>query len=166
MIKSGNYLVLFISILIFSSCWGMSRWTKEELAEFTRKCKNTSVFEVDPISFSGFDFQEVETIVITEKFKNQVIDTNTIHVDQVWDGSFREKYWISPSMQMNINHTYEFHIGQGRPYILDSMEMIVWPQFSMFSEGYGCIMGNFKIDSVKFVGMGNINFIKRGFSYN
>jgi hypothetical protein len=43
------------------------------------------------------------------------------------------------------------------------MKMIMWPQFTMYDENYGCEMGDYKINGVKFEHNTNPDFIKKGF---
>jgi hypothetical protein len=41
------------------------------------------------------------------------------------------------------------------------MKMITWSQWTMSSEGYGCVMGDFSIDGIKHKHEGNPVFVKR-----
>ncbi len=60
-------------------------------------------------------------------------------------------------------HTYYFIIPGQKLFVLSDMKMIMWAQFTMFSEGYGCVIGAYKIDAVSFGHNANPDFVKRGF---
>jgi len=61
---------------------------------------------------------------------------------------------------MNINYRYEFIVAGQKPYELKDMKMTVWPEETANSDGYGCIMGDFTLDNVKFKDTGNPRIIK------
>lgn len=63
--------------------------------------------------------------------------------------------------KMNIKYTYQFIIPGQKPYTLSNMKMIMWAQFTMTSEGYGCVLGDYNIDGKRFTHQRNPTFIKR-----
>lgn len=163
--RKVKYLILIASILILSGCWESNKWTEKEKEEFRAQCSKKVNFDVNAISFTGFNFEEIDTTVIIEKSGSIIIDTLIIYPRKDSYDESRERYWASPQIQFNVNYKYEFYLGQDKPYILNNMEMVMWPQFSMTSEGYGCVMGNFTIDGEVFLNIANIGFTKRGFKY-
>ncbi len=151
-----------------TSCSESNRWTEEERIEFERKCNQTTDFIVSPICFEGFEYQN--SIMIIVRNKERIIDTlytkmrkNQNNFDKGTNRIWNTHY---PKLTFNINNQYEFYIGEGAPYTLNNMEMIMWPQYTATSEGWGCVMGNYTIDNEKFEDRGNIYFKKRGFKYD
>ena len=50
-----------------------------------------------------------------------------------------------------------------KPIGLTDMKMIMRHKIMMFSEGYGCVTGDYKIDDVRYEKNANPDFVKRGF---
>ena len=44
--------------------------------------------------------------------------------------------------------------------------MMIWPQFTMLSEGYGCVMGDYTINGHRFEHNANPDFVKEGFRFS
>ena len=160
--KIKKVLIIFLSITLFS-CWKSNEWSEKERNDFKKKCAETKTFKVNPICFTGFEFNEVKSIKIIEKNKSESIDTFHIHAQTFRDkhDSIYKQHWADINKEFNVSNTYEFYIGKDKPYILDNMEMIMWAQYTMGGEGWGCEMGNFTIDDEKFEHTGNIVFKKR-----
>ena len=151
--------IIFCTILLsLTGCWN-STWTEEERKTFKTKCESQILFDVNPIFFTGFTLDEIDTIMAIEKDKNKIIDTVYFYPQQ--ERSELQKFSSSPNVQFNINHSYEFYLDSNTPYVLDNMEMIMWSQNTMTGEDWGCVMGNFTIDNEKFEHRGNISFNKR-----
>ena len=160
------FLLLF-PLMLFS-CLKLNEWTDKEREDFKRKCSETTTFIEGPICFTGFQFEEIDTIKVIEKDNLKEIDTFFIYAEKERDSndSIYKKNWANIVREINVNNSYEFYLGKDKPYILDNMEMIMWAQYTMMSEGWGCEMGNFTIDNEKFEHVGNINFTKREFKEN
>ncbi len=157
MLNMEKIAITVIIIFIQTGCWN-SRWSDEERKEFKTKCLNTNNFNIHPIEFRGFDNNEFDSILVKE------------YNNAVWVDSF--KIYVSPSHPaekirqsnihrvMNIHYKYKFMIPGQKPIELANMKMVMWPQFTQRSEGYGCIMGDYTIDGVRFEN-GNPIFIKQ-----
>ena len=160
--------IIFLLLIIFlTGCLNSSKWTEEERKAFKSKCSSQIYFNTDPICFTGFEFEEIDTVIVIEKDSVTTLDTLYIYPKQQRDKHDEQyhKYWGASDVQFNVNHTYEFYLGSNKPYVLDNMEVIMWVQYTMAGEGWGCKMGNFTIDNEKFEHEGNIYFTKRGFKY-
>ena len=154
--------ILYLTILSLTSCWNSS-WTEAERKAFKEKCDSQIYFNIHPIKFTGFEFEEIATIPIVEKDSNKIIDTLFIYPNnqRAAHEIQNQTYSSSPPLKFNKNHSYEFYLGSDAPYILDNMQMIMWPQYTMRGEGYGCVIGNFTIDGEQFEKVGNMHFKKR-----
>lgn len=153
-----------LTLLSLTSCWNAD-WTEEEREEFRTECESKTEFDVDPICFIGFEYDEIDTIRIIEKDSLDILDTLYIYPkeSQSEHDKSSDKIWSSPKVSFNVNHSYEFYLDSDTPYVLDNMEMIMWAQYTMAGEGWGCEMGNFTIDGAEFEHQGNIRFVKRGY---
>jgi len=160
-----KYLIFICLFLSFISCNKSNEWTEKERQDFKIKCSKTIYFKPDPISFTGFEFDEIDSVKVVEKNDSKKVNTFFFHADKENNlNRIEDKiYWAHIENNLNVNHSYEFYLGKDKPYILDNMEMIMWAQYTSNGEGWGCEMGNFTIDNKKFEHIGNINFTKRGF---
>lgn len=145
------------TITMQSSC-GDSVWTKEKEEKFAQKCDELKEVEPGPIGFKGFDYNEIDSIRITEWSADQSIDTTFVYAPEFYPDY--SNYWIHLSRKFNVDHTYEVQVGSSGSYILDRMQTVVWPQYTMFSQNYGCIIGVYHVNGKRYEG-GNIIFTKR-----
>lgn len=159
----GLHLILLFVILTLTGCWESNRWTEEERNAFEKKCNQTREFEVSPICFEGFEYQD--SIMIIVKNNKTILDTlfTRMRMNQNKFVTSNNKIWNThlPKLTFNINNQYDFYIGKEAPYELNNMEMIMWAQYTEVSEGWGCKMGNYTIDNIKHENSGNIRFKKR-----
>ena len=161
-------ILILTSLISLTSCWISSTWSKEKREEFKIECESQIYFETGGICFNGFKFDEIDTVTVIEKENTFIIDTLFIYPQQKRNkfDEERQRFSGTPEIKFNVNHTYEFFLESDTPYILDNMEMIMWSQYTMAGEGWGCEMGNFTIDNKKFEHEGGISFRKRGFKYD
>lgn len=155
--------IYLLSCLTFTLFFAKCGWTEEERANYKFECESQAYFVPEPISFTGYIYNEIDTIVVVEKDSLTIIDTLYIYPQKErsqYDISSK-RFWGSTSAQFNINHSYEFYIDSGIPYVLDNMAMIVWAQYTMTGEGWGCLMGDYTIDNKLKEDQANINFYKR-----
>jgi len=64
-----------------------------------------------------------------------------------------------------IKDSFQFVVKRYKPFVLSDMKMIMWAQYSMYSEGYGCVMGDYKINGVQFKHNSSPDFVKEGFKF-
>lgn len=154
-------LLYLPAILVLTGCF--SHWSDEDRAEFEAECTNTKTFSNEVFSFRGFDDTEFYSIPIVEYKGTTPIDTFSMPVSPARDDFDREhkRRTGSTDREMNVDYSYHFLIPGQAPYVLSDMKMIVWSQYTMFSEGYGCVMGDYTIDGVRFEHDGNPEFVKR-----
>ena len=60
--------------------------------------------------------------------------------------------------------SYQFLIKEHEPFVLSDMKIIMKAQFTMYSEGYGCTLGEYKINGIIKDGA-NPDFRKKGFKF-
>ncbi|MCI5055947.1 MAG: hypothetical protein MRY83_07545 [Flavobacteriales bacterium] len=139
-------------ILCLSSCWNYNNWTEEEREQFRNYCLAKTEFKPFPISFEGFDSLSIDTVMIYE-VKNE-IPIDTFFIMPKRDPHRKEEFWASTERLFQLNCSYIFVIDTSE-FILSNMQMSMSPQYTMLSEGWGCIMNKFAInDSV--MNQGNI----------
>jgi len=148
-------------IVLLTGCF--SHWSEEDREEFEAECTNTKTFSNEVFSFRGFDDAEFYSISVIEYNGTTPIDTFSISVSPARDDFDRKhkRRTGSTDREMNVDYTYHFLIPGQKPYVLSDMKMIIWAQYTMFSEGYGCVMGNYTIDGVRFEQDANPEFVKR-----
>ncbi|MFP9098880.1 hypothetical protein ACLI09_07490 [Flavobacterium sp. RHBU_24] len=153
---------------MLTACVESHRWTETEREEFRLKCESTTTFVPESILFSGFSYNEIDIIKVVEREGTMAIDTFYIYTNKEIHGgdTLRNKLWADVDRPFALKNTYDFYLEKSKPYTLTDMEMVMWSQYTMFSEGYGCVMGNFTVDGKRFEQTGNIEFTKRGFTYN
>ncbi|AWH86681.1 hypothetical protein HYN59_16910 [Flavobacterium album] len=113
--------------------------------------------------FKGFDNSEFDSIVVQEYNNAVLLDSFKMHVRPAENPLDVENKMRSGSTDrfFNVNYQYHFLIPGQKPFILANMKMVMWSQFTMFSEGYGCVMGDYTIDGIHFEHDGNPTFKKR-----
>ena len=162
-LKYFKYLLFTIAFVSIKGCWLSNDWTEEERQAFREKCNKQKEFSPNPIIFSGFDLNGTDSILVIKKNNSTAIDTLNIYIEKnrnKWDIE-NSKYSGTSTKDFNVNNKYEFQIKNETPYILDSMEIVMWAQFTMGGEGWGCVMGNYYVDTNKFEHTGNIYIDKR-----
>jgi len=148
-------------IVLLTGCF--RHWSEDDREEFEAECTNTKTFRGNVFSFRGFDDTEFSSVSVVEYKGTTPIDTFRMPVSPAGGDFDREhkRRTGSTDREMRVDYTYHFLIPGQAPYILSDMKMIVWSQYTMFSEGYGCVMGNCTIDGVRFEQDGNPEFVKR-----
>jgi hypothetical protein len=156
--------VIILSVLaLISSC--TTRWTEKQKRAFAENCSKTDTIDGLTFSLTGFTYDEIKNVMIKQIHNGQVVDSFYIQANKNIYDSLRTRYIASIDKPLYIKDTFQFEIHGQAPYILSDMKMIMWAQFTMFSEGYGCIMGDYKINGVRFEHSANPDFIKKGFKY-
>lgn len=156
--KNLNIYLLWMAIITMQSSCRDSIWTKEEKESFAKECDGSKEVEPGPIGFKGFDYNEIETIRIVEWFADQPIDTTFVYAPEFYPNY--SNYWINLSVKINIDHIYEVQVGSSKSYILDNMQTVARPQYTMFSQNYGCTIGAYHVNGKRHED-GNIIFTKK-----
>jgi hypothetical protein len=163
-----NYLksVLIISVIfVMGGCLNShhKRWTEKEIKDFECQCAKTDTFKNIVVLFNGFESNEFDSVLIKEYKDRTLTDSFKIFVfpsESPWDKEHKSRSGTI-SRTMNIKYDYDFIIPGQKPYRLSNIKMIVKPQWTMFSEGYGCEPGDFMLDGVKYENVGNPQITKR-----
>ena len=159
-------LIILISLFtLFIIYWTNTHWTEKQKNEFSENCSNTETINDLSFSFTGFSYNEIENVKVNQIHGGKIIDSFYVQPNKNTFDSIRTRYWASSTKLFYIKDTYQFIIKGNPPFILSDMKMIMWSQFTMFSEGYGCVMGDYKINGVRFSYDANPDFIKNGFKF-
>ncbi len=155
------FLVTFLLVSI-TSCFNSS-WTVEQRKEFETKCSQTDTFNNVVFQLRGFDNNEFDSIWVEEYNDTVLLDSFKVFVMPAQNPSDKKRKERSATIErtMNIKYKYLFMLPGQKPYELANMKMIMWPQYTMTSEGWGCEMGDYTIDGVRFEDNANPTFIKR-----
>ncbi|WMJ72962.1 hypothetical protein RCC89_07285 [Cytophagaceae bacterium ABcell3] len=152
-------IFLLFCVFITSAC----SWTNKQRRAFKEECAQKEKFNDVVFLFMGFDNSEFDTIWVKEYSDTSLLDTFSVFVSPSQSHYGKERKVRSASIErpMNVNYTYHFMLPGQEPYELSNMKMVMWSQFSMMSEGWGCVMGEYTIDGEKFEQSANPTFIKR-----
>jgi len=145
-------------LLLFAGC--NHKWTEQERKDFETQCaKKDSVSDL-VVAFKGFANSEFDSITIREFNDTVSTDSFQLFVSPCEDagGTYRTAHIERP---LRLKHRYLFDIPGQKPYELANMKMIMWAQYTMSSEGWGCVMGDFTIDGKHFEHDANPTFEKR-----
>lgn len=151
------YVLLFFIVL--TGCFN-NRWTDKQRKQFETKCSQTETFNNISIKFRGFDNSEFESILVKEFNGNLLLDSFRVFA-KPGQNAYNKERSATIERTMNIKYKYLFIIPGQEPYELANMKMVMWSQWTMTSEGYGCVMGEYTIDGAKFEHNANPTFIKR-----
>lgn len=136
------------------------RWTAKERNDFQIKCSQTDTVSGLSFSLTGFRFDEIDTIQIKELTNNQINDTFSVFIQKGTQDQAGNKYFGHIDRMIHLKNSYQFIIKGQVLHTLSDMQMIMWAQWTMASEGYGCVMGNYSIDGVIYKHNDCPNFVK------
>jgi hypothetical protein len=154
------FSILFLTILN-ASC--DNNWTDKKRKDFAYNCSLIDTIPNLDCSVTGFKYSEINPILVQRINNGLIIDTFNIFASKSGFDSLRSRYYVYIPRVLLLKDTYRFILKCGQSFKLSEMKMVMWPQYSMFSEGYGCVMGDYKIDDVRFENQTNPDFIKPGF---
>ncbi|WP_294821040.1 hypothetical protein, partial [uncultured Flavobacterium sp.] len=120
-------------------------------------------FSGEVFIFRGFEDKAFDSVTVVEYKGNLPIDTFKMYVwpaNRDYRGNDKVRSGTA-DRQMNVDYAYHFLVPGQAPYVLSDMKMVMWSQYTMFSEGYGCVMGDYTIDGMRFEHNGNPEFVKR-----
>ena len=156
----------FVLFVVYVKCTGGS-WSEEKRQQFADECAQTT--EVDGLYFSlvGFSYAEVDTIFVRQLKNSVQVDSFFVYVYEQrssYDSAY-QRYSGHIDKPVVVEDTYHFIIPDIQTFVLSDMEMVMWAQYTMFSEGWGCVMGSYTVDSVRYEHNTNPTFVKKGYSY-
>jgi len=160
-----TFLLMALVLLSLNGCF--SKWSLQEKEQFKSECESSQTTDYLSVYFEGFSYAELEKVEVKQVRDGGVIDTFFIYPDIrrfkhenidelsiMGSATIRQEIYLADS--------YHFTLSSEQSFVLGEIKMIVWPQYTMFSEGYGCRLGEFSIDGVK-SDSGHINFVKKGY---
>lgn len=165
MTSKKKYTIAWV-LIIAAICWMgcFSHWTEKERREFNEKC--TATDSTDNITFQmvGFSYEEIEPLLIRHLRNGSQADSFYVHFSRYRYDSVRSTYSEATDTRFCVNDTYQFVVKNAPPFVLADMKMVMWAQYTMGGEGYGCVMGDYTINGVRYQDA-NPSFIKPGFRY-
>lgn len=153
------FLLICIPFLV-SGCF--SKWTEKRKREFSEQCEQTKILDGITFFVTGFSFSGNDSILIRQMHDSSVVDS--FYVPVSLHDSLRDRYYGSIS-NVAIDDVYYFIIPEEQTFVLSEMKMGMHPQFTMFSEGYGCRLKEYKIDGELVEGSSNPDFMKEGYVF-
>lgn len=144
-------LFLLAAIILAAGC-SSRQWTAEQRKVFQEKCSQRETINSLQVIFRGFDDKAFDSVDVREYENRKLVATFKVPVPPSQDPRDREFKMRRATINrtMNLKHAYEFIIPGQRPYNLSNMTMIMWAQYTMNSEGWGCVMGDYAIDGKRF----------------
>jgi len=154
-------LFFLCALFLLNGCF--RTWSEKRKKEFSEKCEQTEVLDGLTFFVTGFSFSERDSILIKQMNNSLVIDSFYVHIRL--SDSLRDRYsgWINKPVI--LNDTYYFIIPEEQTFVLSDMKMKIHPQFTMFSEGYGCQLQEYKIDGELNENRSNPDFRKKGYVF-
>jgi hypothetical protein len=157
-------LLMAFMLFLLESC--SIHWTEKQKQEFAQKCSQSDTADHFVFMVTGFNYTEVGNIAVHRIHDGQVIDSFYVHADRNSFDSIRTRYSVTVDKPIYIKDSYYFIMPGQKPFVLSDMKMIMQAQFPKFSNGYGCVMGDYKIDGARFQKNANPDFVKRGFKFD
>lgn len=161
--KGFKTILISVTIgLLWTSCFN-SKWSDEQKKDFETNCSQTDTFNNLLFQLRGFANSEFDSVLVRDYNDNILVDSFKVFVWPAQSPNEKERKERSATIKktMYIKHKYHFIIPGQKPYELANMKMIMWPEYTMTSEDWGCVMGDFTIDGVRFKHTSNPTFIKR-----
>ena len=159
--KVQSYFIILLLLTLIYSCDTHHRWTEKEKNDFAEKCSKTDTCYGLTFAFSGYEFSEIENVLVRQMHNKKVIDSFSVFPDKVRIDKMRNRYFVSTDRKLYLRDTFQFIVKGLDTFNLTDMKMIMWSQYTMYAENYGCVMGDYKIDGVRFEHSTNPNFIKK-----
>jgi len=160
-------LILCGALLVLLCCQGcFHRWSEEQRAQFEAECRLVDTVQGLSLTITGFRYDEVDSIRVYELEGKTAVDSFYAYSDWHSYDSLRSTYYAHIDRTLHLTNEYVFFIPGYKLYRLSDMKMIVWAQWTMMSEGYGCVMGSFVFDGKQFEHDTSPHLKKRGFKYS
>ncbi|MBL7950410.1 MAG: hypothetical protein JNM62_01715 [Flavobacteriales bacterium] len=164
-LKGYSWLLgLFISTFVIGCGLHNGDWSEERRNEFEAECSKTDTFSSMVIALRGFENSEFDSIRVREFDGDLLVDSFGMKVDRMHD-KLRKERLASIHRKMNVKHTYRFLVPGQEPFILADMKMVMWAQYTMGGEGWGCVMGDYTLDSVRYEHNANPTLVKRNWNF-
>lgn len=156
---------IIVVFVFFISCRDTD-WTEKRKRDFEEKCTKTDTVNGLNCSLTGFDYDEIENVEVLQIHNGQIVDSFYVQPNKNSFDPIRKRYSANIDKPLCIKDTFQFIIKGCDTFILSGMRMIMWEQFTMMSESYGCVMGDYQINGVRFEHNANPDFIKKGSKFS
>jgi len=160
--KSFISSCVLAAVITVAGC-SSRQWTAEQRKDFETKCNGQESISSLQVMFRGFDDKAFNSVEVKEYDNAKLVSTFRVQIPASQDPRDREYKIIRTTINrtMILKHAYDFIVPGQRPYRLANMKMIMWPQYTMRSEGWGCVMGDYTIDGKRFEKNQSPEFVKR-----
>ena len=158
--KATLLLTILLVLTSAHTCHTYRRWTEKEKKDFAEKCSQTDTCDGLGMIFTGFDFPEIEDVLVRQIHNKKVVDTFYIHPYKSSNDKLGIRYPGNTDRKLYMKYTFQFITEGEDTFQLTDMKMAVESRFTMFEENYGCIMDDYKIDGVRFEKL-VVEFVKK-----
>ncbi len=156
-ISGKIYGLAAVILLITTAC--NHKWTEQERKNFETKCAKTDSVHDMVVNFKGFENSDFDSVVVRELDGTVLADSFKLFVSPSYEaGGTRSAHIERP---LCLKQGYQFVVRGQKPYELANMKIVMWAQYTMSSEGWGCVMGDYSIDGKHFEHDANQTFEKR-----
>jgi hypothetical protein len=137
-------LLAFVAAFLVSGCF--LRYSEEERADIQAKCENRATISRLHVMFIGFAYAQMERIEVKAVRAGEIVDSFTLYPDIDRDENGNVTAWMDIFREFTLSDEYHFTVPGARTFVLTNMKMGLWPQFTMLSEGYGCVVRAYTVD--------------------
>jgi hypothetical protein len=161
----GAIIIAFIAFSL-SRCNFLTHWSESKKAEFCKKCEEeTDTLHSAWISFRGFSDVQMDSVLVINKRRGKMVDRFYIYPSSDNDKVRPRDFSTRIEKAMLLKDTILFEVSGEKPFVLCDMKMVMYPQFTMYSENYGCVLGTYSINGKVYKSQG-IELVKEGFHYS
>ena len=126
-------------------------WTEEEKKEFEIKCQERVCLENVSFHFTGFEMEEIDTVLINEyKDQNLVNSFFIYHNNNTMYSKPITQYIISPKDSFATENKYELKVNDSLTYVIDNIKLEMQPENTMLTKSYGCHMVYYTVNKKPF----------------
>ncbi len=156
-----NLSVFFAFVYIVDS----RNKTKERQSEHA--CAETEWIDGLSVCFTGFDYEEIETIRLKRMREGHAIDSLTFRPERERDRyhESRSLYWATAHSPIHLRDEYHIVLPSGRTYVLSEMKTASLPRHTKFSVFYQCQLNEYTLDGIKYDGSSTVLLVKEGYLY-
>ena len=152
---------VFITLIILSGC-PSGNWSEEQRKEFESNCSQVDTVANIVVMFSGFGNEEFDSLLVREYHDTILLDSFMIYVWPAQSPQDKQSKLRSATIAhpMCTRNRYHFVVPNMLLYVLADMKMIMWAQYTMGGEDWGCVMGDYTINGVRFKDNANPTFVR------
>ena len=145
-----KHIILFIVTFFFTACVSNNKneCNQTIIDSFAKTCSGVVETNVGYLYFRKYNASELQNILVIES--NAYVTDTVIY--SITDGSYSNEeceFRLHLKSKLNTLASYEVHVADLQTFHLDSLTMVLRPQFSGNEEDYGCVLGSYVLDGEK-----------------